>query len=268
MTIDFSSTIQNSIKSTLDNINTSIPGIIEKYDFEKKIAAVLPSINLITPTGKILAMPILNSVPVIFQGSADSVIHFPLKKGDKVLLIFSQKSLETWLAGDGSVSDPGDPRQFALSDAYCIPGLFTPKSPGKVVTGEGMEILHKDSMINLLDDGKIEIKNTEAAVNLWTDGKVEVKNADASVNLLASGNVEVKNSSADLILTSGGDIELNGNSKNFVTHTELNTALQSFLTALNLHTHPTAATGPPSPPTAPLSLDISAAKTSTIKTGG
>ena len=63
-------------------------------------------------------------------------------------------------------------------------------------------------------------------------------------------------------------INFNGNSKPFVTHAELNTALQTFITALNLHTHPTAATGPPSPPTAPMSLDISASQTTTVKTGG
>lgn len=71
-----------------------------------------------------------------------------------------------------------------------------------------------------------------------------------------------------LKLKADGSIELNGSSKRLVTWDELNTALGSFMQALNLHTHPTAASGPPSPPTAPLSLDIAAAKTTTIKTGG
>lgn len=64
-------------------------------------------------------------------------------------------------------------------------------------------------------------------------------------------------------------IELNGNTKTFVTHTELNMALQTFITALNLHTHTTTTAGnPTSQPTAPMALDISAAATTTIKTGG
>lgn len=65
-----------------------------------------------------------------------------------------------------------------------------------------------------------------------------------------------------------GVIKLNGESKNFVTHAELDAALQTFITSLNTHTHPTAATGPPSPPTVPLSIDITASKTLTVKTGG
>lgn len=64
-------------------------------------------------------------------------------------------------------------------------------------------------------------------------------------------------------------VELNGNSKSFVTHAELDSALQTFKTALNLHVHTSAASGSPtSPPTAAMSIDISAAKTTTVKTGG
>ena len=64
-------------------------------------------------------------------------------------------------------------------------------------------------------------------------------------------------------------VEINGNSKKFVTYAELNSALQG-------HTHSAGAllTGPTpgSPVTgttgSPVGLDISAAETSTVKTGG
>ena len=66
-----------------------------------------------------------------------------------------------------------------------------------------------------------------------------------------------------VINTSG--IELNGNTKTFVTHAELNTALQTFVTALNgLFASKLNGTGSPGT----LTLDISAAATTTIKTGG
>lgn len=77
----------------------------------------------------------------------------------------------------------------------------------------------------------------------------------------------IKDWNSNIIKWNGSVIELNGNSKDFVTHAELNTALQTFITALNLHVHPTAATGPPSPPTTGMSLDISTAKATKIKTG-
>jgi len=74
---------------------------------------------------------------------------------------------------------------------------------------------------------------------------------------------------AKAIFKADGTIELNGSSKTFVTHAELNTALQGFITALNLHTHTSAAPGSPTtPPVASMSLNISSAATTTIKTGG
>lgn len=69
--------------------------------------------------------------------------------------------------------------------------------------------------------------------------------------------------------TVGGDVELNGNSKAFVTHAELDSALQTFITALNLHVHTSSIAGSPSsPPVTPMTLNIAAAATTTVKTGG
>ncbi len=74
---------------------------------------------------------------------------------------------------------------------------------------------------------------------------------------------------ARLDLDGEGNIDLNGDSKRLVTHAELNTALQNMVTWINAHMHATAATGPPVTPTPPLLiLDISAAETQTVRTGG
>lgn len=60
-------------------------------------------------------------------------------------------------------------------------------------------------------------------------------------------------------------IEMNGNTKSLVTWEQLNTVLQTFITSLN-SAFATKTNGAGSPGT--LSLDISSAKTTTIKTGG
>ena len=90
----------------------------------------------------------------------------------------------------------------------------------------------------------------------------------AGKTILYSTTADGKTLKATIILDVDGNVSMNGDTKRFVTHGELDTALQNFINALNLHTHPTAGTGPPSVPTAPMSLDISAAETTTIKTGG
>lgn len=81
-------------------------------------------------------------------------------------------------------------------------------------------------------------------------------NSNAKVKIEAEGGK---------LKTTATAIELNGNSKQFVTWAELNQALQTFMTTLNAHTHSGAGSGVP---TTPMVLDISSAKTTTIKTGG
>lgn len=101
------------------------------------------------------------------------------------------------------------------------------------------------------DCGKFRPKgNTEGVVTMY----------DMFDNLIKMSEGKIEHTSQS--------IELNGNSKFFVTHAELDTALQTFITALNTHTHLTAGTGTPSPPAIALSLNIASAKTTTIKTGG
>jgi phage gp45-like len=87
---------------------------------------------------------------------------------------------------------------------------------------------------------------------------------------------------SNILLEDNGDIDfvgttlkLNGDSKSFVTHAELDAAIQTFLTALNAHIHVTTATvsattvpGVIAPTTPPITLDISASKTTTVKTDG
>lgn len=87
-----------------------------------------------------------------------------------------------------------------------------------------------------------------------TDGETTIYSTNA-----AGDTVKAK-----IYLDALGNIALNGDSKRLVTWDELNTALGTFITALNAHVHGSAGT----PPVTPMTLNISAAKTTTIKTGG
>jgi len=211
--------INEAITSVLDQIHTAVPGRIESYDATTKKVSVTPLIRKWLADDTKMAFPVIDSVPVVFPSSEDFILSYPLKQGDGCLILFSERSLEYWLSSSGEFVDPGDPRKFSISDAICIPGLFSFGKPGKVGTGNEFELLYKGASI-----------------------KIDVN----------------------------GNIKFNGDSKTFVTHAELNTALQSFITALNLHVHSGVTTGPGASgtPGTPMSLDITSAKTTTIKTGG
>jgi hypothetical protein len=84
--------------------------------------------------------------------------------------------------------------------------------------------------------------------------------------------VVVKIENGDMAVDTSGKIKLNGDSKQLVTWSELNTALSNFLADLTIAmtTTPIAGNGAPQPTwtNMPTQIDISAAKTTTVVTGG
>lgn len=92
-----------------------------------------------------------------------------------------------------------------------------------------------------------------------------------------TAKIKVKAENGTLKVDTLNKIELNGNSKHFVTWSELNSALQELWTKIQAHTHPVSTTGSSSAQRgtasastdiAAVTLDISAAKTTTVVTGG
>lgn len=91
---------------------------------------------------------------------------------------------------------------------------------------------------------------------------------------LADGETGIFSTTADgatlkssVLLKADGTIEINGNSKTLVTHAELNTALQTFLTGLKAAVAAGCQIGAGGLITA-AAIDISSAATTTVKTGG
>jgi hypothetical protein len=148
--------IETAVKFQLGLINTCLPGRVEKYDYTTQKADVTPLIKKKYKDGTVAPMPIISAVPVVFPRTKTSMIHFPLVQGDGVLLIFSQRSLETWLFKGGE-SEPGDPRKFDLTDAIAIPGLWDFTAATLAENNDDFIIVHNAEKIIIRKDGNIEI---------------------------------------------------------------------------------------------------------------
>lgn len=147
-----------------------------------------------------------------------------------------------------TVSDYNNMQMFGITSKAPVGSNCIVLSDGRIgftVATEGVEY-------------EIELEEGECAIHNSKDNKVVFKR---------DGSIEVKSNK----------ISLNGSSREFVTHAELDKALQTFVDALNSHKHamPAAYTPLPSqPPTIPptldpiteLSLDISASKTEKLFT--
>ena len=136
-----------------------------------------------------------------------------------------------------------------------------------IAPGDGCLILFSESGIG-------NFLNSTESIQVASDDSTRFSLTDAicipglhSIHIAQSlsKDNEIYVDKTGLISIKGKEINLNGETKSFVTHSELDAALQSFILSLNAQ-FSGKLDGGGSPGT--LSLDISTSKTTTIKTGG
>ena len=128
-------TIQTLIEANLVNLNVCLPAKIVSYDKDTQSATVQIQLLQKYEDGAIEPRAPIPNVPVIHPraNAGAAFVHMPLKKGDDVTLVFSQRSLDNW-KGAGGMQDPADRRKFHITDAFALiggsafPDAFTPST--------------------------------------------------------------------------------------------------------------------------------------------
>lgn len=110
----------STVRNEISGIHTAAPGEIVSYDPGTNQASVKPAIKKKVPDGRMLDFPVIVGVPVVWPTAAggQASLTLPLKAGDGVLLVFSERSIDDWIVGGESE----DLRQYDLTDAIAIPG--------------------------------------------------------------------------------------------------------------------------------------------------
>lgn len=137
---EFDDSLEGLIRGAFDNlisdVRVSLPGTIEKIDSSTRLVDVRPMISvLFHGREEAINLPIIQQVPLIEPRTAAAFISLPIKKGDQVLMVFSDRALNNWLGSDGSIPvEPLDVRMHDLTDAFAIlggwPTLKTGNRPG------------------------------------------------------------------------------------------------------------------------------------------
>jgi hypothetical protein len=157
---ELSEVIRATVDAVLMEANFCLPGKVVAYDSQTQFADVQIQLQSKQLDGTLVTIAPIPNVPVKWPRANDgsAFIHLPLKVGDDVTLIFSQRSLDNWKA-QGGITDPGDPRKFHMSDAYAMPGgsalpdAFTPTTP------DGVEIVNGQTHFIIYPNGKIQALN-------------------------------------------------------------------------------------------------------------
>jgi hypothetical protein len=209
--------LNQAIDSRLADVNVCLPGIVESYDRTKQTAKIQPALKRKYLDGRVVNLPIINNVPIVFPRSSSHHIHFDLKKGDYVTLIFSQRSLDSWKESGGLVS-PNDPRRFNLSDAYGIPGGF-PKSGGFSPRGGefSFELTNEKNFFSLEQDGTIKAENEKGKTAIKPDGELNYQNGVGNLTVKADGELNFTNGDLTFTLKPSGKVTISNASEELIS---------------------------------------------------
>lgn len=200
----------------------------------------------------------LNQTAATYSSSGDDS---PPLKDDRIILVTVDGTGRYAAVGVLSVTQGANPGEKII---------YSRDAEGEVqakisLLNDGIINMESPADIAVAAEGNITIE-TKKEATITADENITVgTKKDVAIN--ADGNVTIDGTAVKI--NGGGNVELNGNTKQFVTFKELDTALKPFVVVLKTHTHLCAAPLSPSGvPVPPIELDISAAQTTTVLTGG
>ncbi len=193
MTTQRTPELEDVIRLALENFQSSfhvaLPGRIESYDESAQTANVKPLLknSFVDADGVdvVEELPVINSVPIQFMRGGGFFLSFPIVKGDHVLLVFNERSIDKFQTGEGEDTDPVDTRMNNLSDAVAIPGFY-PDSKALGDAHPSNTVLGKDGSTQIhVADGKIELGAEASADKASLDSKIQIELTRIASELVA-----------------------------------------------------------------------------------
>lgn len=201
--------MSKAIKRSISNIHTVLPGMIEKYDHKTQKAQVKPLIKKKYRDGVVESLPVIVDVPVVWPRSSNASMTFPVNKGDYVLLLFAERSIERFLASGGE-QEPGDMRKYDLTDAIAIPGLYPFSEASRSDNNEDVLLIYNDTSVRITKAGNLEAKvSKDMVINVEKNSEVKIK-GNSKVEIEGNSEVNIKGEST-LSIDSKASVTIKGN---------------------------------------------------------
>lgn len=263
-------------------------GMIQNVNADKTVNVVHAK-NLKMRSGKALKPTTTKNVEMLTLSAAGFALEIDYNIGDKVLLLGLKDyvpKVSAVVGGTPTTNYLHYARETLKALPLCV---FSSAARVKVKADKGKLSVDTLSDMSATAKGKIEldaigeIKASSKSkigldaigdINASAKGQFKAEGATGfSIKSNATGSVEA----TTLSLKGNAQLQLNGSGKFLVTWTELNTALTVLWAAIQTHTHivataggPTSQTGTASPSIELASqvLNLAAAKTNTVVTGG
>ncbi|RZL29680.1 MAG: hypothetical protein EOP64_00310 [Sphingomonas sp.] len=141
-------------------LKVSLPACVTAVSGTQKVD-VQPTIQARYSTSSDpVTLPLIKDVPVLLPMGQNYTFKVPIAVGDTGLLIFSDRSIDTWSQSDGRTpTDPQDARLHDISDAIFAPGL-PPFSRQFADTTSDMVLRCGNMAVRLQQNGRISLGST------------------------------------------------------------------------------------------------------------
>lgn len=168
--------LQDAVSSKLGDLHTCLPGIVKSVNHTKKTVDVRLSLKRkYIDEEEAFELPVLQSVPLGFLQTKESIISVPVAPGDDIWVFFCERSLDKWknTNDDQVISNriisPEDTRMHHLSDAVAVP-MFKTAGDGIASDPQNILIQNKSGKLTITPEGKYYIGNgTEELISLFSE---------------------------------------------------------------------------------------------------
>lgn len=174
--------LRGAVTRSVQDLHVALPGSIEDYDAATQKASVKPLIKVPLADGTSQSLPVIPDVPVVWPRGGGALLSFPLERGDGVLLVFSERSLDEWLSQGGEVA-PEDPRTHHLTDAIALPGL-SPFSDASQADARDVVLRFNETEVRLAKAGDFSVQTPGGFLRVNKDGTCALGGAVELVSVI------------------------------------------------------------------------------------
>lgn len=136
--------IGDAVARVLQSLRTHLLATVVDYDAVRQTCSAQPIARqaVADESGARVAeqLPVLVDVPVCFPRGGGARFTFPIAKGDTVVLMFMEHSIERWFAVGGADVDPLQDHRHDLGDAIALAGVSDSLHPLKNVPADRVSI--------------------------------------------------------------------------------------------------------------------------------
>jgi phage baseplate assembly protein gpV len=171
--------LDDRIDYKLLTVFTSIPAIVTSVNYDENHVNAQPLIKTKFSDGSQLASPELFHVPIFIlsAGQGSARVTLPVKVGDTVLVMFSQRDHTEFYGSNGKTQvDAASEVTHSMYPILALPGLFT-KASAKTLDSTNIIVENGSTKLTVAPSGNI----TADCPNLIVNGNLTV-NGDVAAN--------------------------------------------------------------------------------------